>query len=451
MKIDVQDIDSCNKKIQLEIPFGEYKGRVESQLKRLAGSIEMPGFRKGKVPRNLVDKQFGPEVKREVLTKLISDSVTEALEERGLRAVSPPSLVDVKAEENTDISVSASVEVIPEITIRDYSGIEVDMKVCRITDKEVEDVITYYRTRKAQIKLAEARPARNEDILKIDFNSTADGKEFDGSAITDYRLVLGGGSTVAGFDEHILGMSAGEEKDFKLTFPENYPQKEIAGKTADFHVKVKEIYERALPELNDDFAKKADPKKNYASVEDMRCKVREELEEYEKRQARKAAKNLLADKLGELHPIDVPESLVKEQIRFMTKRAKDPAAPDEAQHEHHDHEHDHEGKCVDVISPEDEKNHRPSAVKILQQELVVGKLTEDLGVDVTNEEMRQEIDEYVKMTGGDPAAMKRQWEKEGLLDQLQSRMRRDKTLEVLLQKVKIREEMVDRSAKPDDN
>jgi trigger factor len=444
MKIEIEDIDSCNKKINFVVPYQDYKKEVDKYYQKLGREVKVPGFRKGKVPASLLEKQFGPDVKKEVLSNLISDRLNQAIAEKELRAIGQPHLLEVNAEEGTDISVSASLEVLPSIDIQDYSGMEMEMKVPRITDEEVNQTIETFRQRKAKTIEITDRPVEEDDLIKVDFTSKMGDQPFEGGTAQDQAIRVGSGQLIEGLDKGMVGMKIGENREIQVKVPEDYQGKEIAGKDVDFNVTLKGIQEQELPELNDDFAREVDAEKKYESMEDMKAKVRVELEGYERDEAKKAVKKTLADKLAEQNPVELPEGLIKEQVKFMSDQANKKQGK-EAKHDHgHDHDHDHDHE--EEVSPELIEKYKEPAVKALREELILDQLSRDLELEVTPEELDQELQNMAQLLGGGDnlQQMKKEWEKNGVLARLHSRMKRDKTLNAALEKVTLKEVMVDR-------
>lgn len=442
MKIEIEDVDSCNKKIKFVVPHHEYKKEVDKYYQKLGRQVKVPGFRKGKVPASLLEKQFGPDVKKEVLSNLISDHLNQAIAEKELRAIGQPHLLEVNAEEGTDISVSASLEVLPTVDIQDYSGMEMEMKVPRITDEEVDQTIETFRQRKAKTIEITDRPVEENDLIKVDFTSKMGDQPFEGGTAQDQAIRVGSGQLIEGLDKGMVGMTIGETREIQVQVPEDYQGKEIAGKDVDFNVTLKGIQVQELPELNDDFARELDTEKKYESLEDMKAKVRVELESYERDEAKKSAKKILADKLAEQNPVELPEGLIKEQVKFMSDQANKKQGK-EAAHDHgHDHDHDHE----EEVSPELIEKYKEPAVKALREELILDQLSRDLELEVTPEELDQELQNMAQLLGGggNLQQMKKEWEKNGVLARLHSRMKRDKTLNYALEKVTLKEVMVDR-------
>ena len=452
MNIEIEDIDSCNKKIKFDIPLKDYQQKINSYYKTLSRDVKVPGFRKGKVPQSLLEKQFGPQVKQEVLTQLISDRVMEAIQEKGLRAVSQPNLLEVHAEEGTDINVSASVEVLPAIELEDYSGIELKVKVAKVTDEDVDKELESYQKNKTTSVQVTDRISQKDDYIKIDLNGSLNGEPFEGGEAKDYIIQLGTNQLIEDLEKNLYGMALNETKTSKVNIPEDFANKTIAGKEVEFTMTLKGIQVKTLPPLDDKFARTLDPENKDTTMEDLKTKVREDLENYEKKQARKQAQKQLADKITEMNSFNLPESLINEQIRFMVEDAEKKNNPDKSQsqshdhsHDHdHDHDHDHEEKNTEVSTADQEK-YRETALKILQQEIVVDKLATTLKIDVSPEELDAEVNKFMQiMGGGDINKMKKEWEKTGILSKLHNRMRKEKTLEFALDKVKVLEEMVDR-------
>ena len=442
MKIEIEDIDSCNKKIKFEIPHKEYDIQLKQYYQKLGREVKVPGFRPGKVPMSMLEKKFGPDVKKEVMSTLISEQLNNAIVEKDLRAVGQPHLLDVSAEDGTDISVSASIEVLPTIELKDYSGIELAMKTPRITDDDINQTIEALRQRKATNADVTDRSAQDKDLLKVDFTSKIGNEPFEGGAAKDQIIQVGGGQLIEGLDKGMLGMEIGETRDIKVQVPEDYNNKEIAGKDVDFQIVLKGIQVQILPDLDDEFAKGI-VDKDFESLDDMNLKIRSELEEYELKEARKGMKKQLTDKITEQNQMDLPEGLVKEQVKFMVEQAQ--KSQEKASGQKHDHGHDHDhGHGVEVTT-EQLNQYREPAMKALQEELILDQLSRDLDSQISEEELEQEVQNMSQLLGGgNIQQIKNEWEKNGVLARLHSRMKRDKTLDAALDKVTIKEEIVDR-------
>ena len=446
MNTKIEDIDSCKKKIKFDIAFKDYQAKVQNSYLTLARQVKVPGFRPGKAPMSMLEKRFGPNVKKEVMTQLVSERLAEVIEEKGFRSVSPPKILEVEAEEGTDISVSASVEIVPEFKIKDYSKVEIPIEITRVTDEDVNQAINYQRERQGTKVQVLDRPVEDKDFVKLDFNGTLNGEAFEGGKGSDHIVQIGSEYLLKDMGNQLIGMSVDEEKDIPVQIPENYSSnKSIAGKEVIFHVSLKGIQKNQLPELNDDFAKNIEPKDKFASLEDMKLQIRSQLEEHARGDAHREAKKIVAKKITEMNPIEVPEGLVEEQIKHMVVQALKKEQQAKNQTESINEEEIH-------VTDSQNKEHRENAIQLLQQELVLDQLASNLNINIDESELNAEVNNMVRMLGETNAhKMKKQWEQNGVLARLQSRIKRDKTLDAVMKEVQIKEEVVDRKEDIDNN
>ena len=446
MNTKIEDIDSCKKKIKFDIAYKDYQAKVQSSYLTLARQVKVPGFRPGKAPMSMLEKRFGSNVKKEVMTQLVSERLAEVIEEKGFRSVSPPKILEVEAEEGTDISVSASVEIVPDFKINDYSKVEIPIEITRVTDEDVNQAINYQRERQGTKVQVLDRPVEDKDFVKLDFNGTLNGEAFEGGKGSDHIVQIGSEYLLKDMGNQLIGMSVDEEKDIPVQIPENYSSnKSIAGKEVIFHVSLKGIQKNQLPELNDDFAKNIEPKDKFASLEDMKLQIRSQLEEHARGDAHREAKKIVAKKITEMNPIEVPEGLVEEQIKHMVVQALKKEQQAKNQTESINEEEIH-------VTDSQNKEHRENAIQLLQQELVLDQLASNLNIKIDESELNAEVNNMVRMLGETNAhKMKKQWEQNGVLARLQSRIKRDKTLDAVMKEVQIKEEVVDRKEDIDNN
>jgi len=220
MNIEIENIDSCKKKIKFDIAHKDYQAKVQNSYLTLARQVKVPGFRPGKAPISMLEKRFGPNVKKEIMTQLISERLAEVIEEKGFRSVSPPKLLEVEAEEGTDISVSASVEIVPEFEIKDYSKVEIPLEIARVTDEEINQVINHQRERQGTKVQVTDRPVEDKDFVKLDFKGTLNNKAFEGGEGSDHIVQIGSEYLLKDMGNQLIGMSVGEEKNIPVKIPE---------------------------------------------------------------------------------------------------------------------------------------------------------------------------------------------------------------------------------------
>ena len=446
MNTKIEDIDSCNKKIKFDIPYKDYEVKVKKSYLALAQQVKVPGFRSGKAPMSMLEKRFGTNVKKEVMTELISEQLAEVIQEQGFRSVSPPKILEVEAEEGTDISVSASLEIVPGFKVSDYSKVVIPIEITRVTEDDVDQAINYQREHQGTKVQVTDRSVEDQDFVKLDFKGTMNGKVFEGGEGSDHVVQIGSEYLLKDMGNQLIGMSVGEEKDISVKIPEDYSaNKSIAGQDVIFHVSLKGIQENQLPELNDDFAKNIKPKDKFTSLEDMRLKIKSELEEHARGDAHREAKKVVTKKITEMNPIEVPEGLVEEQIKHMVVQALKKEQQSKNQTAPIDEEEIH-------VSDLQKKDHRENAIQLLQQELVLDQLATNLNIEIEEDELNAEVNNMVRMLGETNAQkMKKEWEKNGVLSRLQSRIKRDKTLDSVMKQVQIKEEFVDRKEHIDNN
>ncbi|MGV7220812.1 MAG: trigger factor [Nitrospinales bacterium] len=454
MDVEIEEVGPCTKKVKIKVSQEDYHKHCIAAYAELNKEANLPGFRKGKVPLSMMEEKFGVEVKKDVLSQLVNDSLTTAIREKGIKALGPPTLLEIHGDEGKDIQVTASVEVIPEMELKDHTGIEVTVKIIKVTDNDVEELFEEYRMRNALNIPVKDRFVQKGDYIKIDYVGTVNGKPFEGSSGKEYVLNVGGWNLVEGFDDQMIGMQFGEEKDFQLPISKNHPNPQIAGKKIDFHVQLMSIFTKKLPEANDEFAKTADPGNPYESLKAMKLAMRDTLEERARRGALKGAKENLAFQLAELNPVIIPEKLIQEQIRFILAKEEQLRASKNPQDKSATDANKTVGDNPEeiVITPEQDKKHRSRSEKLLQQEFVLGKIADERDIKVTDEEIDREIKNFaVTMGRNNPQRMKKEMEKTGSLLRLESRMRREKTLAKIWEEIKKKEEFVDREKIMPDN
>jgi trigger factor len=229
---------------------------MEKAMKGCVKKAKIPGFRPGKAPKNIVERHYGDEVRSEVTHRLVTESYLRALQEHNLNPVEMPQIDNVSSlAKGLALTFTATVEVRPNIDLQPYDGIEVKEETVTVTDEEVDQTVDRLREMYAQLEVVEGRPLEQNDTAIIDFEGFRDGKPIEGAKAADYMLSLGSNSLIPGFEDQLAGMNRGETREIKVVFPSDYNNRDLAGKDATFTVTLKEIKKKALPELNDEFAK----------------------------------------------------------------------------------------------------------------------------------------------------------------------------------------------------
>ena len=303
--------------LTIEVPAEEVNKALDKAFAKVVKEINVPGFRKGKMPRPLFEKRFGVEaLYQDALEILVPDAYSNAIDETGITPVDYPEISGTEDfAKNQVFTFTAKVTVKPEPKLGEYKGLEVTKLETTVTDEEVEEKIQEQLKRKAELEIKEDEAIVEGDTAVIDFEGFVGEEAFEGGKGEDYPLEIGSGSFIPGFEEQLVGLKAGESKDVVVTFPEEYHAAELAGKEATFKVTIKEVKTKVLPELNDDFAKEIDPE--VESLDALRAKIKSQTEEQKKTEAESALRDELVEKAAENTEIEIPESMIHNEIHRM--------------------------------------------------------------------------------------------------------------------------------------
>lgn len=302
--------------LTVEVDAATVNAGLDTAFKKVVKQVNVPGFRKGKMPRPLFEKKFGVEsLYQDALDAILPEAYANAVEEAGISPVDRPEIDIEKMEKGENLIFTATVTVKPEVTLGDYKGIEVEKFDTTVTDEDVDAELKALQERHAELVVKEEGPAAEGDTAVIDFEGFADGEAFEGGAGENYSLVLGSNSFIPGFEEQVIGLETGAEKDIEVTFPEEYHAAELAGKPAVFKVKVHEIKTKQLPELDDEFAKDADDE--VETLAELKEKTKAKLEHDKKHEEEHFIQNAVIGKAVEGAQIDLPEVMVANEVERM--------------------------------------------------------------------------------------------------------------------------------------
>jgi len=423
MKASVEELSPVKRKISVEIPEDQVAKEVDSFYKDLGKKAKVKGFRPGKVPRDILERYFKDYVKVEVIQKLIEESYPKALSETELQPVSPPSIDPGEFEGGKPFQYSAVFEIKPDIKVEGYTGLSLEGKKEEVKDEEVEERLKALQNLHANLTaLSEARPIQAGDYVTVDYEATVEGKPLEGGKATDFTVEVGSGQFIPTFEEKLIGLSLGEEKEIEVSFPADYGYQKWAGKTVSFHVKIKEIKAKILPPLDDEFAKDLGD----SSLEELRDKLRGEIEKEKALALEHQLKDQAVDQLFNANPFEVPESLVEEQAKAMVSDTKLRLAA--------------QGVALKNLGVSEEKlqgDYRAVAQKQVKTFLILEKIASQEGIAVTDEEVDARLKEISERMRQPFDAVKRYYEKNGLLPEVKAAILRDKTLNVLLEKAKV--------------
>lgn len=367
------------------------EGIAKAYIKN-AKKFNIPGFRKGKAPRKLIEKYYGEGIFYEdAINEVCPEAYEEAIKEHNLEPVDRPSIEILEIESGKGIVFKAEVTVKPEVELGQYKGIEVEKKEYNVTDEDVENELEILRNRNARIIDVTDRPVKRGDIVTIDFKGFIDDKEFDGGSAENYKLEIGSGRFIPGFEEQLIGATIGNEVNVDVTFPEDYRSEELAGKPALFKVTVKEIKEKELLPLDDEFAKDVS---EFDTLEELKADIkRKKLEEAE-RMAKNEYENDLIKKVVQNAKVDIPEVMIDNQIESMIRDF-------DYQLRFQGLDLDSYMKYMNISYEEMKQSYKEAAEDRVKTQLVMEAITKAENIEVTDEELEAEVEKTAKQYNQD--------------------------------------------------
>lgn len=309
-----------NKQVKLEIVVdaAEFDKSLDTAFAKNRGRYNIPGFRKGKAPRAMVERMYGIEsLYEDAINAACPPAYEKAVEEHGLEPVDRPEIDVVSIGKGENLVFTATVPVKPDITLGEWKGVSVEKQAAEVSDDEVEKELARVQDRNGRMITVEDRPVAAGDTIKFDFAGTVDGVPFEGGTSQDYSLVIGSGSFIPGFEEQLIGVALGAEVDVNVTFPEEYHSTELAGKAAVFHCKINEIKVKELPALDDDFAKDVS---EYDTLAEYKEDVKKRLTEKAEKAAQKALEEEAVNAAADTCTVEIPEAMVQTQLNNMMRQ-----------------------------------------------------------------------------------------------------------------------------------
>ena len=318
MQVSVETTSPIERVLTISVPAARIDDKVNAEVAKTAKTVRIDGFRKGKVPVSVVKKRFGQSIRMEALEQVMRDAYVEAVQAESINPAGMPAIEPKNIAEGADLEFVAKVEVYPTIELADASKIEVNRVVADVTEADVDTMLETLRKQNAEWSAVE-REAKDGDQVTIDFEGFLGEEAFEGGAAQGHKLVLGSNSMIPGFEEGIVGIKAGEERTITVTFPESYQAEHLAGKEASFKITAHEVAEQVLPELNDEFASKFGLET--ADLASLRAEVQKNMERELSQAVKAKLKNSLFDQLLALNPVDVPASLVEQEVNGLRQQA----------------------------------------------------------------------------------------------------------------------------------
>jgi trigger factor len=419
--VDAKNQDGVKREISVEIPAAEVTRETEVIIQKYQKVARLPGFRRGHVPASIIRQRFAEDLKSDVVEALVPRYFRKEAEKLGMMPVSQPRVTDLHIHDGEPLRFKASFEVMPEIPVEGYKDLRADKPEITVTDEEVEQALTSVREQHATFTSVEGRSLADGDFAQ----ASMDGQPKDSSDASaqpvhmdEVLIEIGRPNTVPEFNQNLRGASAGDERTFEVSYPEDSSDKRLAGKTFVYTVKVQAIKQKSLPEMNDDFAKELG---EFSSLEQVRKQIRENMEAEKKHTAEHAAKDKLVAELVKRNDFEVPESLVDRQIDLRLERGLRALAA--------------QGMKMEALKKMDlprlRAGQRDQALQDVKSSLLLERIAEKENIEVGEQELTREIESLAQQTKQTPEAVRARLTQDGGLDRIRNRIRSEKTLDFL--------------------
>ena len=411
-------VEGCKHALELSIPVAE----VESETNRVVADVmkraKLPGFRPGKAPAALIRKQFAGDIRQQVLEKLIPTHLQKQFEAEGLNVVGTPDVSDIHLHDGQPLKFKATFEVVPQIELGEYKGVEVPYHDPEVTEEDIVKRIDEIRDQKAQYLNIDPRPAEDGDFAVVSLESIG-GVEGEPVKTDEMVLELGAKDTIESFTENLRGVTPGQEKEFEVTYPEDYQAPRLAGKTVKFHATLKGLRKKELPELDDEFAQELG---DYRTVDELREAVRKAIFGQREHDSQQEAKNKIIDKLVDAHDFPVPEVYVERQIKNRVEQSL--------------HAMSQQGVDLKQLKLDWDKvkeSQREKAIREVKASMLLSKVSERESIYPGKDEVDREVERIARQQRKPIAAVHMELEKDGTLGRIASHIQTEKTLNFLFE------------------
>lgn len=381
------NVETNKYELEIEISAEDFEAAIEKAYLKARKNIAMPGFRKGKAPRKLIEKEYGEQVFFEDAVNLLyAPVVNGAVEESGLELVTRPEVEVTEISKENGVKLKATCITKPEVEVKDYKGIEVEKVVNPVTDEDINKQLDALREKNVTVETVDDRAAENGDDVVIDFEGFKDDVAFEGGKAEDFTLSLGSGQFIPGFEDQIVGHNAGEDFDINVTFPEEYQVKELAGAPAVFKIKLKSISKKVMPELDDDMVKDST---EFDTVDEYKADVKKKLEEANEKHADSEVEAKIFDKVIENMTAEIPQVMFDNRVNEMIGELEQRLAP---QGISLDLYMQYTGQTIDTVK----KAYAEQAEKQVKLRLALEKIAKLENIEVTEDEPKAEFDKLAE-------------------------------------------------------
>lgn len=410
--------NECEREVAVEVPADVVAQESQAILEKYQKLARIPGFRRGKVPPGVLRQRFAAEIRQEVVEQLVPRFFRQEVEKQGLQPVSSPQITQMKLEDGEPLRFTATFEVLPPLEVTGYRELIPESKDTSVTPQEVETELEHLRQRHATYTAIEGSALGDGDFAEVSFTGKPKQEDSKPISLDDVMVEIGGANTVGEFSENLRGARAGEERVFDVAYAQDFADPRLAGKTVEYRVRVKAIKQKNLPALDDDFAKSVG---EFTSLEDLRTRIRENMQHEKTHRAEHEAKEKLVDALVERNQFPVPQSLVDRQVDLRLERGLRALAAQGVRTQ--------DMQKMDL--PRLRAGQREAALKEVKASLILEKIAEVEKIEVSDEDIQKEIDALAGEMQQPPEAIRARLTRDGALDRIRNRIRNEKALDFL--------------------
>ena len=425
MNCKVEKTENANEvKLEITIEAEKFDNAIKKVYFQNAKYFNIPGFRKGKAPQNIVEKYYGKEIFYEdAFNEVVPAEYEKALEENKIDAVSKPEIDVITMEKGQDLVFTAIVQTKPEAKLKKYKGIEIEKIEYNVKDSDIENELKDMQDKNSRLVTVENRAAQKDDTAVIDFEGFVDGVPFDGGKGENYNLVLGSHSFIEGFEDQVIGMNVGEEKEINVTFPEEYFSKNLAGKPAIFKVKLNELKKKELPELDDEFAKDVS---EYDTLKELKQSIKEKLEKQFKDREKYEKEDAAVRELVNELEVDIPSGMIEMEVENMMRDMEQRMSYQGLKMEQY-------LKMMNKTEEQFKKEYEPQALDAIKSRLAIEVVIKSEKIEATDEEINAKIEEMASNYGKEPKELQ---ENANIRDYIKNGIENEKAMEFLVANAK---------------
>ncbi|RLC25166.1 MAG: trigger factor [Deltaproteobacteria bacterium] len=427
MKTHLEDISSVKKKLSVEVEPGDVDKKLDAAYRRLGRQARIPGFRPGKIPRKILETRFGEQVMEDVSRDLIGESLPEAITELAVFPLGTPLIEKETIKTGEPFRYSATMEVRPRLEVKDYLNVAVEKEKVSVTEADVQKQLEQIREGNGKLTAVSGdRAAQTGDYVVLEYRGFVDGEPLEGIHSDNFLLKIGSNDFHPRFEESLVGLGKGREADIHVDFEENYYHSKLAGKGVDFKVKIHDIKEMVLPDLDDTFAKNLGA--GFNDLSELKEKIRENLTDRENRRVEKELKQRLIETVCKEVECELPQTLVASEISYAVENIRQNFI--------------RSGASLEKMGFSEEKmrdEFRPQAEKRVKELLVLGEIARAEGLEINEEDIEEGLKELSQSTGQDVAILRKYYEARDLMGSLKEKLLEEKTLNYLVEHANISE------------